>query len=133
MVNTPKTVLIIEDSPVQAASVGHMLQQNGLRVLYATEGSQGVLVAQQHQPDAIIVDLEMPGMNGLEVCSRLRRARETRRIPIIMLSRHSDPELVTLGLQSGIIDYIPKDAFSDAVLLETLRQMGLVTPSTAEP
>ena len=86
MAQGQNTVLIVEDSPVQAASIGQLLQQNGLRVLHAQNGRAGVEMAQQYLPDAIVLDLEMPEMNGLQVCERLKRSRETARIPIIMLT-----------------------------------------------
>jgi CheY-like chemotaxis protein len=70
-------------------------------------------------------------MNGLQVCEALKSSPQTRHIPVIMLTRHDDPQMITLGLKSGIVDYIPKDAFADAVLVETLRQMGLIAASTA--
>ena len=50
----------------------------------------------------------------------------TRHIPVILFTRHDDPEMATLGIQSGAIDYIPKDALADVALLETMRQMGLI-------
>jgi DNA-binding response OmpR family regulator len=68
----------------------------------------------------------MPGMNGFQVCQQLKRAVDTAEIPIIMFTRHDEQEAVVLGLQTGAVDYIPKDAFADAVLLETLRQMKLI-------
>jgi CheY-like chemotaxis protein len=68
----------------------------------------------------------MPGMNGFEVCRQLKQSPETAGIPVIMLTRHDDAQSVMSGLETGVIDYIPKDAFADAVLVETLRQMGLI-------
>ena len=83
-------------------------------------------MARQLHPDLIILDVQMPDIDGFQVCQRLKAINETEPIPIIMLTRHDDRQNALLGLKSGAVDYIPKDAFADAVLLETLRQMGLI-------
>jgi len=83
-------------------------------------------MARQLLPDLIVLDLQMPDMNGFQVCRELKETPNTAQIPIIMLTRHDDTEAVVLSMQIGIVDYIPKDAFADAVLVETLRQMGLI-------
>lgn len=129
---TNKTILVIEDSFTQALCLQTLLEQEGLSVLLAYDGQMGLETARESHPDAIVLDLEMPLMNGLQVCQQLQNARDTADIPIIMLTRHDDHEAVALGLQLGVIEYIPKDAFADAVLLETLRQMGLIAPRAAE-
>jgi CheY-like chemotaxis protein len=68
----------------------------------------------------------MPEMNGFEVCQRLKEEEITSEIPIIMFTRYDDAQSVMSGLEKGAVDYIPKDAFAEAVLLETLRQMGFL-------
>ena len=88
-------------------------------------------MAHQLQPDVIVLDIQMPEMNGFQVCEQLKEANETANIPVILFTRHDDDEAVVLGLQMGAVDFIPKDAFADAVLIETLRQMGLI-PSSPE-
>jgi CheY-like chemotaxis protein len=128
-----KMVLVIEDSPTQAMHVQSLLEQAGVRVVLADDGQKGIALARRLHPDLIVLDMQLPTMNGLQVCERLKRSRETHRIPVIMFTRHDDPEMITLGLQSGIVDYIPKDAFADAVLLETLRQMGLIASHDNAP
>ena len=121
-----KTILVIEDSPTQALRLQALLEREGLSVALAADGPEGVRLAQELCPDLIVLDMQLPGLNGFQVCSSLKCRQETTHIPIIMLTRHDDPEMVALGMQSGVVDYIPKDAFADAVLLETLRQMGLI-------
>jgi CheY-like chemotaxis protein len=121
-----RTILVIEDSPTQALHLQALLEQEGLKVLLAEDGQEGLEVAQQLQPDLIVLDLQMPGMNGFQVCRRLKDEQRTASIPVILFTRHDDREAIVLGLQLGAVDYIPKDAFADAVLVETLRQMGLI-------
>jgi CheY-like chemotaxis protein len=127
-----KTILVVEDSPTQALHVQGLLEREGLNVALASDGLEGVRLARRLHPDLIVLDMQMPKMNGFQVCEQLKCMQETIRIPVIMFTRHDDPEMIALGLQSGIVDYIPKDAFADAVLLETLRQMGLIVPCAVE-
>lgn len=121
-----KTILVVEDSATQAAHLQALLEQAGLRVLHAQDGQTGLQMANRARPDLIVLDVQMPGMNGFQVCARLKGADDTQNIPVIMLTRHDDSEAVKTGLQTGAVDYIPKDAFADAVLIETLKQMGFV-------
>ncbi len=127
-----KTVLIVEDSPVQALALEHLLVQEGLNVLCAPDGRTGIMMAQQHSPDVIVLDIEMPEMNGFEVCRRLRENAQTAAIPVLMLTAHTEVAMVMRGIDLGAVDYIPKDAFSDAVLLETLRQLHILESTQGE-
>jgi DNA-binding response OmpR family regulator len=121
-----KKILVVEDSPTQALHMQTLLEQEGLKVLLAHDGQMGLQMAQELLPDLIVLDVQMPGMNGFQVCRQLKDGQTTADIPIIMFTRHDEQEAVVLGLQTGAVDYIPKDAFADAVLLETLRQMRFI-------
>ena len=122
-----KTALIVEDSPTQAMHLEHLLSDNGLITVWAHDGDEGLHCAQTLQPDIIILDVFMPGsMNGLQLCKYLKQNRHTHHIPIIMLTQYNNKETAQFGLKLGAIEYIPKDAFSDAVLLETLKEKGLI-------
>ena len=129
--NIASTILVIEDSPTQALHVQALLEREGANVALAADGAEGIALAQELCPDLIVLDMQLPTMNGLQVCEALKSSPQTRNIPVIMLTRHDDPQMITLGLKSGIVDYIPKDAFADAVLVETLRQMGLIAASAS--
>ncbi len=122
-----KTILIIEDSTTQALHLQMLLEGNRLNVEWADTGLKGVDMAQQLLPDLIILDLQLPDINGVQVGERLKNADDTSLIPIILMTRYDDSEMVLEAMEIGIDDYIPKDAFADAVLVETLRQMGLIT------
>ncbi len=123
---TSKTILVIEDSATQALHLQGLLEEAGLQVIWAPDGQSGLKMALQAHPDLIVLDVQLPDMNGFQVCQDLKSQNDTQHIPVIMFTRHDDPEAVVLGLQTGVVDYIPKDAFADAVLIEALRQMGLV-------
>jgi CheY-like chemotaxis protein len=124
-----KIILVIEDSPTQLLSLRLLLEEHGLQVAWADTGLKGVDIAQELQPDLIILDLRLPDINGLQVAEQLKDSPDTAPIPIILMTRFGDTELMQQALQMGISEYIPKDPFADAVLVETLRRMGLIAPS----
>lgn len=121
-----KIILLVEDSPTQTISIRALLNKAGLKVLCATNGMDGARLAKQVNPGLILLDVQMPDITGFEVCDLLKKDQETENIPIIMLTRVDSPEAVKRGLDYGVVDYIPKDAFAEAVLLETLYQMGFI-------
>lgn len=129
MTDQPKTILIIEDSATQALSLRLALEKEGLQVIHALNGVQGIKMAQERFPNAVVLDIEMPGMNGFEVAVQLSREPETKDIPIIMLTSHDNVTALQKGMLLGAIDFIPKDVFAEAVLLETLRQLNILERS----
>jgi CheY-like chemotaxis protein len=126
MAKPEKTILVVEDSPAQALALELLLREEGLQVLWASDGRNGVAMAQQHMPDVIVLDVEMPHMDGFEACKYLKEDPETADIPIVMLTVRDDVTTGKRGIDSGAIDFIPKDAFSGPVLLETLRQLHIL-------
>ena len=132
MTRTPKTVLIVEDSPVQATALVQFLKRMGLHVVHAFNGRIGVTIAQQLKPDLVLLDVEMPEMNGFEACQILKDDPQTADIPVVMLTVHSEPDLVSRGKMKGAVEYIPKDAFSYSVLEETLRQLDILDPTLVD-
>jgi CheY-like chemotaxis protein len=128
-VKTRKTILVVEDSPTQAAQIRALLVANGLHVQLACDGVEGLELAGEILPDLIILDMEMPRMNGIEMAHALRDNSLTCKIPMIMFTRFDSPEVMAMGLGEGIVDFIPKDAFAKVVMVETLKQMGIITRS----
>ncbi len=124
--SNPKTVLVVEDSPVQATALLQFLKQMGLHVVHAFDGRAGIEMADQVKPDLVLLDVEMPEMDGYEACQRLKENPQTAGIPVVMLTVHTGPELAQHGIELGAVEYIPKDAFSYRVLEETLRQLGIL-------
>ena len=118
------TVLIVEDSAPQALKVKLVLENNNCQVYWADTGGEGLNIAQQLNPDLIVLDIELPDINGFEVCKRLKADSKLVNIPVIMMTSRDYAEDALNGLELGAIDYIPKDAFAEAVLLETIRQMA---------
>ncbi len=131
MIGTRKTILVVEDSPTQAVQIRALLIANGLRVEIAGDGLEGLERANEIMPDLIILDMEMPRMNGIEMAHELKGNPRTCRIPMIMFTRHDNPETMAKGLDEGIVDFIPKDAFAKVVMVETLKQMGIIARPAA--
>ena len=125
--NEAKTILVVEDSPVQAFAMIQLLEQRGLNVLCAPDGSAGVKLAKKSCPDLIILDIQMPGMDGLEACHIIKEDPAFQDVPIIFLTAHSEPEIFRKGLYEGAVDFIPKDAFSDIVLIKTLEELDIIS------
>ena len=119
-------VLIIEDSPVQASVLQHMLEERGLKVRHVPDGQSGLEQARQWSPDVIVLDVNMPDMDGFEVCRSLQADDQTSHIPIIMLTAQGDSSTLRQSISLGAVDFIPKGDFAYQVLLETLRQMYIL-------
>ncbi|HOT93062.1 MAG TPA: response regulator [Anaerolineae bacterium] len=122
-----KSILVIEDSPTQALSLQALLEANGLHVTVAYNGVDGLALARNLLPEAIVLDIQLPDMDGFQVCQQLKSWPETADLPVIMLTQHDEHTAVVQGLQLGALEYIPKDAFANSVLVGTLSQMGLIT------
>lgn len=130
--NASKTILVVEDSPAQAFAIIQLLEQRGLKVLCAPDGVAGVALAQKSHPDLIILDIQMPEMDGLEACHVIKQDPAFRDVPIIFLTAYTESENLRQGIYEGAIDFIPKDAFSDIVLLKTLEELGILSDEETE-
>jgi DNA-binding response OmpR family regulator len=123
-------ILIIEDSPPQALKLKLGLENNGYYVHWADTGFAGLKAAHQKRFDLIVLDVELPDINGFEICKRLKVNPDLADIPVVMLTTLEEAEDVMSGLEAGAVDYIPKDAFAEIVLLETIKQMKHAKPTS---
>ncbi|HEX8322666.1 MAG TPA: response regulator transcription factor [Tepidisphaeraceae bacterium] len=114
-----KTVLIADDEQDLVELIGFNLQRNGYDVLSATDGTTALKLAQQHTPDLIVLDVMMPGLDGTEVCRRLKGDPKTAKIPVVMLTAKGEETDVVVGLTLGADDYVTKP-FSMKILLARL-------------
>ena len=122
----PKRVLVVEDSRTQAIRLQLELQRHGLAVEVANTGTAGLAAARERVPDAIVLDVELPGMNGYDLCRALRSEPATADLPIVMLTRHDQAAETLEGLKVGATDYIPKDDYAEQNLVESLRSLGIL-------
>jgi DNA-binding response OmpR family regulator len=119
-------VLLIEDSKTQAAQIKAMLESLGFTVRVAYDGLDGIRAVMEQRPALIVLDVKLPGMDGFQVCRRLKRSPDTQTIPVIMLTERDEAQATMSGLQAGADDYIPKDVFATEHLMSTLQEMGLL-------
>jgi len=117
-----KSILVIDDEEDIIELVQYHLKREGYRVLRANTGEDGLTLAQSGTPDLVILDLMLPGIDGLEVCKRLKNNIQTEKIPIIMLSAKGEEIDIVTGLELGADDYVTKP-FSPRILLARVRSV----------
>lgn len=101
-------ILVIEDEPDIRELVEFNLQREGFRVSGAESGEEGLEKVRNEFPDAILLDLMLPRMSGIEVCQRIKGDPDLRAIPVIMVTAKDDVDDVVAGLEAGADDYITK-------------------------
>ena len=101
-------VLIVDDEPTALTTMEAILTGDGYQLEYATNGSMAIEKAEQLLPDLILLDVMMPGMNGFEVCRRLRATPKLAEVPIIILTALDDRSSRLQGIEAGADDYLSK-------------------------
>ena len=114
-----KKILIIEDHADVRENTADLLELNGYRVASSADGPSGLELAQKFQPDLIICDIMMPGMDGYEVLKTLQKDAATGRIPFIFLTAKTEKEDLRRGMNMGADDYLTKP-FEEVELLEAI-------------
>jgi DNA-binding response OmpR family regulator len=105
-----KKILVIEDDPVATRLIEYILKQRGYQVLTASNGLEGLQKAQNEAPDLIVLNVMLPGIDGFEVCHRLRAEPQTAQSLILMLSGRAQQVDIANGLNMGADDYLTKPA-----------------------
>src|ERR1044071_5739327 len=118
--DSKKTILVVEDEPQLALGLKDALEFEGFRVVTCGTGRQGVTLAQAERPDAVLLALMLPDINGYQVCEELRRADPV--VPILMLTAKSQEADKIRGLDAGADDYVTKP-FSVGELVARLRAL----------
>jgi two-component system sensor histidine kinase/response regulator len=116
----PARILVVDDQPANLQMVGSTLGSLGHEIIPATDGTTALKRLALRKPDLILLDLLMPGMDGCEVCRRLKENPEWADIPVIFLSAADDKDLIVRALNSGGVDYITKP-FNRAELTSRVR------------
>lgn len=115
-----KTVLVAEDEPDIRALITFSLEYAGYRVIEALDGEDAVKMAQEEQPDLILLDVRMPKLNGYQACTVLKTEDSTREIPVVFLSARGQETEIRQGLELGAEEYILKPFAPD----ELYRRVG---------
>ncbi|MEQ8675062.1 MAG: response regulator [Aggregatilineales bacterium] len=103
-----KHILVVDDEIGALTLIGIMLERGGFTVLKAKDADAALAVLNQNTPDMIILDVMMPGMDGIELCSVIRERNDTADTPVLILSARGDAESVMRGMEAGANDYLPK-------------------------
>ncbi|RFA08465.1 DNA-binding response regulator [Subtercola boreus] len=120
-------ILVVDDDPALAEMIGIVLRAEGFDPIFCADGSEALAAFQEAKPELVLLDLMLPGLDGIEVCAQIRAESGT---PIIMLTAKSDTMDVVKGLESGADDYIVKP-FNPKELVARIRTRLRQTPATA--
>jgi two-component system alkaline phosphatase synthesis response regulator PhoP len=113
---TKEKILVVDDEEDILELVRYNLSREGYKILCASSGEEGLKAAKAEKPDLIVLDLMLPGLDGLDVTRRLKWDEITRKIPIIMLTAKGEESDIVTGLELGAEDYITKP-FSPRVMV----------------
>ncbi len=110
------TVLIVDDNPINLGVVSDYLEDYGFEIMVAQDGESGLTKAIKGQPDLILLDVVMPGIDGFETCCRLKAHQATQEIPIIFMTALTSTEDKVKGFEVGAVDYITKPIQQEEVM-----------------
>ncbi|MGD1118683.1 MAG: response regulator [Dehalococcoidales bacterium] len=103
-----KKILVIEDDPATSRLVDYSLRHAGYEVITSSNGLEGIRKARTESPDIVILDVMLPGLDGFEICHRLRAEKDTAKLPILMFSAKAQEIDKETGIKVGADDYLTK-------------------------
>ncbi len=115
-------ILVVDDSPTELYKLSGMLEKHGFEVLKAENGADGVALARQEKPDAVLMDIVMPGLNGFQATRQLTKDPETTNIPVIIITTKDQETDRVWGKRQGAKDYLTKPV-EEATLIKTLKSV----------
>lgn len=118
-------VLIVDDNPRNLQVIGKILSDDSYRIAVANDGEKALNVASKICPDLILLDIMMPGIDGFEVCIRLKADEKTKDIPVIFLTAKMETDDLVKGFKSGGVDYITKPFSKEEVLIRIRTHIDL--------
>jgi PleD family two-component response regulator len=112
----PSDILIVDDNPDMIHLLGNLLTEHGHQVRAAKDSSRALNIAQSNPPELFMLDIEMPGMDGYELCEELKQQEELREVPVIFVSGHEQQEQKIRAFEVGGVDYICKPIHAGELL-----------------
>jgi len=109
-------VLVVDDSPEELGMLTAALEDAGLAVLVARDGTRALSLLDRAAPDVILMDAVMPGIDGFETCRRIKQKPDMRHVPVIFMTGLSDTEDILRGLGAGGVDYVTKPVAPDELI-----------------
>lgn len=120
MTHGPKTILVVEDDARVRSLLRFVLKRGNYALVETCDGESALELAEREPPDLVLLDVNLPGIDGVEVCQRLRRCEETRHVKILMVTAAIMDEDRDRGLAAGADGYVTKP-FSPLALLEQIQ------------
>ena len=125
VITSGPVILLVDDNPQNLQVLGKLLQEEKYKIEFALNGESALGWLKNKQFDLILLDLHMPGMNGFEVCKRIRSDKTIQEIPVIFLSAESERESILKGFEVGAQDYVTKPFDSRELLARVKTQLDL--------
>ncbi len=126
-----KRVLVVDDEVGALTLIGIMLDRGGFQVLKAQNATQALSLLDREPPDLIILDIMMPGMNGVDLCRTIRNRSDAGQLPILILSARGDAETVMQSMDAGATDYLPKPILHHDLVSKVRGMLNLSSPASA--
>ena len=115
-------VLVIDDSPTDAYKFRSVLEKHGYEVIVAQNANEGIAKAQTVQPDVILMDVVMPGLNGFQATRQLTKSKQTAHIPVVIVTTKDQDADKVWGHRQGAKDYLTKPV-DELLLIETIKKV----------
>lgn len=126
MTRTPETILIVDDDPTTCALTTTVLEREGYRTRFCTNGQDALEVVATTPVSLVLLDVVMPGMDGFEVCARLRTMEPGKRLPIILLTGRDDVDTRIEGIQSGVSEFLTKPVTRHELVARVRAQLHIL-------
>lgn len=120
---TAKKILIVEDSPTQAEIFKSMLKGAGYNVIIANTGEEGLKILELESPDLVMLDLILPGINGYEVCKKIKANPKHKHIPVVVVTIVPEEEAKNRVMELGALDFITKPVNEEILIKTVARQI----------
>lgn len=120
------TVLIVDDIPVNIILLKTMLARINVQILTAVDGGQALDTVRKLKPELVLLDIQMPVMNGLDVLKKMKNSPELKDIPVIMVSAYTSPEDIEQSMSLGASGFIKKPVIMDILLSSVTSELDRI-------
>jgi DNA-binding response OmpR family regulator len=127
MTASAELILVVDDDPTTCALTSTLLEREGYRTRFCTSGAEALEVVATSPVSMILLDVMMPGMDGFEVCARLRATEAGKRLPIILLTGRDDVDTRLEGMQSGVSEFLAKPVTRHELLARVRAQLHILS------